>query len=57
VVLVHGEADEVVPVAQGRSAARVLERAGIDVTFVERDTGHVLAPLLDAAHGLLVARG
>jgi len=46
-VLVHGVDDLVVPVQQGRSAARVLERAGLDVELVEVPTGHDLATLLD----------
>jgi acetyl esterase/lipase len=33
VLLVHGDADELVPVSQSRSFATVLERAGIEVTL------------------------
>jgi predicted esterase len=45
VLLSHGADDEVVPVRQGRSAARVLERGGVPVQFREHDgLGHELAP-------------
>ncbi|WP_208027680.1 alpha/beta hydrolase [Rhabdothermincola sediminis] len=42
VLLVHGEQDEVVPVVQGRSARRALERHGLEVTWVEHAGGHDL---------------
>jgi predicted esterase len=48
-VLVHGVDDPVVPVEQGRSVARVLERAGLDVSLVEVAAAHDLPLLLDAA--------
>lgn len=48
VVLVHGTDDEVVDARQGRSVQRVLERAGVDVTWVEVPAGHDLAALLTA---------
>lgn len=47
VLLVHGSDDEVVPVQQGRSAHRVLDRHGIDVTWVEVPAGHDLPALLE----------
>jgi predicted esterase len=48
-LLAHGVDDEVVPVTQARSARRVLERAGTDVTLIEVDTGHDLPALLPPA--------
>ena len=45
-VLVHGVDDPVVPIEQGRSVARVLGRAGLDVTLVEVAAGHDLEILL-----------
>lgn len=42
VLLVHGMHDESVPVVQARSAARVLERNGIEVDLVEVDADHRL---------------
>jgi predicted esterase len=48
-LLVHGVDDPVVPVEQGRSVARVLERAGLDVSLVEVAAAHDLPSLLDAA--------
>lgn len=45
VLLTHGVDDEVVPLTQGRSAARALERSGVDVDLVEIDAGHSLADL------------
>ncbi len=53
VLLVHGRDDEVVAVEQGRSTYRVLERSGLDVTWVEIDAGHDLAELLEAVPGWL----
>ena len=47
VLLVHGRDDEVVAVEQGRSAHRVLERSGVDVTWIEIDAAHELGALLD----------
>lgn len=46
VLLVHGRHDEVVPVEQGRSTHRVLERSGVDVTWIEIDAGHDLGALV-----------
>ncbi len=40
VLVVASAADEVVAVQSGRSAARVLERGGVDVTYVELAGGH-----------------
>jgi phospholipase/carboxylesterase len=53
-LLTHGRDDDVVPVQQGRSAARVLERHGVDATFVEIDAGHDLGhfPVDEAARWL-----
>lgn len=42
VLLVHGEDDEVVPIMQGRGVRRVLERHGVEVTWVEHAGGHGL---------------
>jgi predicted esterase len=53
VLLVHGRDDEVVAVEQGRSTYRVLERSGVDVTWIERGAGHDLAALLEAVPGWL----
>jgi phospholipase/carboxylesterase len=47
--LVHGSRDDVVPVAQGRSAFRVLSRHGVDATWIEVDASHDLRPLLEVA--------
>ena len=52
-LLVHGRDDEVVAVEQGRSAYRVLERSGVDVTWIEIDAGHDLDVLLTAVPGWL----
>jgi len=41
-LVVHGEDDPVVPVQQGRSAARYLERHGVAVRYVEHPGGHHL---------------
>lgn len=54
--LVHGSLDDVVPVAQGRSTFRALERHGLDVNWIERHAGHDLPPLLDAAGEWLQSR-
>ncbi len=40
VLVVGSRDDEVVPVQAGRSAARYLERGGVDVTAIELDGGH-----------------
>jgi len=51
-VLVVGSADdEVVPVQAGRSAARYLERSGVEVTWVELVAGHRVGPEAVAALG------
>jgi predicted esterase len=57
VALVHGTRDEIVGVTQGRSTARALERAGVDVTWSEIDVGHELGPLLETSLGWLRERG
>jgi predicted esterase len=44
VLVVGSTDDEVVPVQAGRSAARYLERAGLDVTWVELGGGHAIGP-------------
>jgi phospholipase/carboxylesterase len=44
-LLTHGTHDEVVPVQQGRSAARVLERSGVHCDFVTIDGGHELSAM------------
>jgi phospholipase/carboxylesterase len=44
VLVVASADDEVVPVQQGRSAARYLERAGVAVTYVEQPAGHAVGP-------------
>jgi phospholipase/carboxylesterase len=43
----HGADDEVVPLPLGRSAARLLERNGATVEFVEHDVGHKAGPFVD----------
>lgn len=48
-LVVHGDEDPVVPVQQGRSAARTLERNGAAVTYVEASGGHHLASVGDEA--------
>jgi predicted esterase len=48
-LLVHGTNDDVVPVEQGRSVRRLLERRGVDVGWNEIDAGHALGPLAEAA--------
>ncbi len=53
VLLVHGRDDDVVAVELGRSAHRVLERSGVDVTWIEIDAGHDLAALLEVVPGWL----
>jgi phospholipase/carboxylesterase len=44
-LVVHGDDDPVVPVQQGRSAARYLERHGVTVRYVEHEGGHHLGPV------------
>jgi phospholipase/carboxylesterase len=39
-LVAHGTDDDVVPLPLGRSVARLLERRGHDITFVEREAGH-----------------
>ncbi len=58
VLLVHGDADEVVPPAALPEAARALSAAGIDTwTHVSRGVGHGIAPDgLSAALGFLIDR-
>jgi predicted esterase len=53
VLLVHGRDDEVVAVEQGRSTHRVLERSGVDVTWIEIDAGHDLGALVATVPGWL----
>lgn len=43
-LLVHGADDDIVAVQQGRSAARVLARSGMAVTWREFDGGHAIGP-------------
>jgi predicted esterase len=43
-LIAHGTGDDVVPLPLGRSVARLLERRGHDVTFIERDAGHDPGP-------------
>jgi predicted esterase len=52
-LLVHGRSDDVVAVEQGRGTRRALERAGLDVTWVELDAGHDLTALVAAVPGWL----
>lgn len=57
VLLVHGTDDEVVPTPMGRSAARFLERSGLDVTWHELDGGHAVTDAaLDAVSAWLRPR-
>lgn len=52
VCLVHGDSDEIVPIAMSRRADKLLREAGRDVTFhVSAGTGHGIAP-----DGIEVAR-
>ena len=44
VLVVASAQDEVVLVQQGRSAARWLERGGVDVSYVELPGGHAVGP-------------
>ena len=53
-LVVHGADDEVVPVQQGRSAARYLERHGVAIRYVELPGGHHLgAPAVAELAGWL----
>jgi predicted esterase len=56
VLLVHGEDDEVVPIVQGQSVRRFLERAGVEVTWVPLATGHELRGLTPPVRGWLATR-
>jgi len=47
VLIAHGEDDDVVPLTLGRSVARLLDRAGANVTLVERPVGHEWAAFID----------
>jgi predicted esterase len=49
VLLVHGTEDDVVPLPQARSAARVLERHDVEVNLIEVPAGHDLSSLLAPA--------
>ena len=54
VLFVHGTEDEMMDIIRGRSASRVLGRAGAVVTWTEVDGGHQLGPpLLDPLRGWL----
>lgn len=50
VLVVAGDDDDVVPPVAGRSAAKVLERHGLDVRLVELPIGHHVAP--ESLHAL-----
>jgi len=43
ILIAHGSADDVVPVTYARRARRVLEDAGLDVTYSEYPMGHQVA--------------
>jgi phospholipase/carboxylesterase len=43
VLIAHGSADDVVPITYARRARRVLEDAGVDVTYHEYPMGHQVA--------------
>ena len=51
VLVVHGADDDVVAVQQGRSAARLLERKGVAVRYVELDGDHHLGAVAVDALG------
>jgi predicted esterase len=54
VLVAHGADDEIVDALLGRSAAKALERAGAQVSWVEVDGGHTLHPhLVDALRAWL----
>lgn len=48
VLVAHGRDDDMVEPLRGRSAGKVLTRAGADVTWAEVDGGHRLGPALVA---------
>jgi phospholipase/carboxylesterase len=48
VLIGHGADDEAVPLLLGRSAARLLHRSGVPVTYVQLDVGHELGPFAAA---------
>jgi phospholipase/carboxylesterase len=50
IFIAHGVRDERVPVERARTAVRLLEKAGADVTYCEEDIGHKLA--INCFHGL-----
>ena len=54
ILIAHGSADDVVPVTYARRARRVLEDAGLDVTYDEYPMGHqVAAEEAEAARAFL----
>jgi phospholipase/carboxylesterase len=59
VLIAHGEDDEAVPVMLGRSAARLLDRRGVPVTYRSLDVGHEVAPFASTVHewAAAVSRG
>ncbi len=54
-LVAHGTDDDAVPAPMGRSVVRVLERSGWDVTFVDGDHGHELAPFAATIRSWLAA--
>jgi phospholipase/carboxylesterase len=46
VLIHHGRQDPIIRVDFGRRAYELLERAGLDVTYLESDAGHWLPPEL-----------
>jgi phospholipase/carboxylesterase len=50
IFVAHGVRDDRVPVERARTAVRLLEKAGADVTYCEEDIGHKLA--INCFHGL-----
>jgi phospholipase/carboxylesterase len=46
VLIHHGRQDPIISVDFGRRAYELLERAGLDVTYLESDAGHWLPPEL-----------
>jgi phospholipase/carboxylesterase len=55
-LIAHGADDEVVPLPLGRSVARLLDRQGHDVTFVEREVSHEPDPFAEDIRTWLTAR-
>lgn len=55
ILIGHGADDEAVPLMLGRSAARLLDRSGVPVTYVQLDVGHELAPFATAVGEWCVA--